>query len=502
MSEPDEEQRKHRAARIIQRKWRSRQSSRAREKFMSSGVRWKDAAVHAKMKVDREAADEGKNHPRDRWNRAVFFVSQMRNGNAMLKDNSGVESNQNVHKHLETQHWLELVDGRWQDADTEENFFKWYLKVSTCFFYLRSHLKVRLDQGGGKNLSLDECSRDQLEKEVRVQASSITFSLAFFTENNARLNYLVDIDNEGKLRWARNNELVDTTPGHWKDSGDGSGVVPEDFSEQNRPQPRPSFESVSSSSASSVDSNAATHYVDQTKGRHAWSRALRRYFTVRGLLNRLLRKTVRRNTWIWVTDRNYNLFVGIKDTGSFQHSSFLAGGLVTSAGLITIKNGMVHTLSPLSGHYRTSVGHFHQFIDKMAERGLDMDKAKISKAEAALWGIEHIAKWKKKQSELASKGKEKAIEAGQDVAVKLPLVNESWKREVLEGRKKAKPSTGDSEGKESNGESSSKTAERKLDSEDPKPAVESKESNDESSGKAAPVEIDNEGSKKSAVATQ
>ena len=38
--------------------------------------------------------------------------------------------------------------------------------------------------------------------------------------------------------------------------------------------------------------------------------------------------------------------------GSFQHSSFLGGGVVTSAGLISVKDGLIHTLSPLSGHYR------------------------------------------------------------------------------------------------------------------------------------------------------
>lgn len=42
----------------------------------------------------------------------------------------------------------------------------------------------------------------------------------------------------------------------------------------------------------------------------------------------------------------------IPDPGSFQHSSFLGGGLVTSAGLISVKGGLIHTLSPLSGHYR------------------------------------------------------------------------------------------------------------------------------------------------------
>ena len=98
-----------------------------------------------------------------------------------------------------------------------------------------------------------------------------------------------------------------------------------------------------------------------------------------------------------------NMFIGIKVTGSFQHSSLLSGGVVTSAGLITVKDGVIHTLSPLSGHYRTSIDasmhsrlnfsrlfspcqHFHQFIDVLGERGVDMSKARISKAEIALWG--------------------------------------------------------------------------------------------------------------------
>lgn len=47
------------------------------------------------------------------------------------------------------------------------------------------------------------------------------------------------------------------------------------------------------------------------------------------------------------------LYVGIKNTGLFQHSSFLSGGLVISAGLLTVRNGLLTKLSPLSGHYRS-----------------------------------------------------------------------------------------------------------------------------------------------------
>jgi hypothetical protein len=57
----------------------------------------------------------------------------------------------------------------------------------------------------------------------------------------------------------------------------------------------------------------------------------------------------------WDVDMKRNIFIGIKETGAFQHSSFTGGGLISSAGLIKVKSGRIHKLSPLSGHYRTSV---------------------------------------------------------------------------------------------------------------------------------------------------
>jgi hypothetical protein len=39
--------------------------------------------------------------------------------------------------------------------------------------------------------------------------------------------------------------------------------------------------------------------------------------------------------------------VGIKEAGSFQHSSFLRGARIAAAGLIRIKDGQLRGLSPL-----------------------------------------------------------------------------------------------------------------------------------------------------------
>jgi len=125
------------------------------------------------------------------------------------------------------------------------------------------------------------------------------------------------------------------------------------------------------------------------------------------------------------------------DTGNFQHSSFLAGGLVTSAGLISVKEGVIHTLSPLSGHYRTSIDHFHTFIDEMYKRGADMHRVKISRAETALFAIEHIGKWKKKKNKAVKKSKDDVNAVTRKLASAVhphPGETVNWKREILEGQ--------------------------------------------------------------------
>lgn len=54
---------------------------------------------------------------------------------------------------------------RWQEEDTEDNFFKWCAtrRMDLSIGFLNSS---RLDRGGGKDLSLPDCSREQLEEEV------------------------------------------------------------------------------------------------------------------------------------------------------------------------------------------------------------------------------------------------------------------------------------------------------------------------------------------------
>ncbi|KAI0375279.1 hypothetical protein BV20DRAFT_260531 [Pilatotrama ljubarskyi] len=174
----------------------------------------------------------------------------------------------------------------------------------------------RLDHGGGKSLSLKECPREQLEKERITYLSP-----------EQRLNYLVTIDSDGKLRWARNGQLVDTTAGRWKDAGGGRGIVPYDEPDGDS-EPRDSFSapSPSSSSSSSISRDADAemmHYVGlHRQPKNPVKRVLWKNFTLRGLFDKMLRKTIKRNTWIYVSDKNcsYNQKHPVHSTG-FDHPS-------------------------------------------------------------------------------------------------------------------------------------------------------------------------------------
>ncbi|KAI0348370.1 hypothetical protein BDW22DRAFT_1320933, partial [Trametopsis cervina] len=253
--------------------------------------------------VDRDAAASGKNTARDRWRRAIFLTLRLQDGNTMLADER-VQHADASRKYLETQHWLEMID-----------------------------VKHRY----GANC----------------------------------LNYLVQIDSEGKLRWARTGEVVDTTPGSWKDSGTGKGVVPVHLPEDPTLQHRTSFVMPAHSmgrtgSDSSLSNNGETGQMHYYLGpRPTGSRIkswLWRNLTPRGLLERLLRRTIQKNTWIYVS---------VSQTSLQVHSRMCLFEF-----LLLILD---------------STQHFRYFLGVLEERGVDMHKVEISKAEAALWGYVQIS---------------------------------------------------------------------------------------------------------------
>jgi hypothetical protein len=113
-------------------------------------------------------------------------------------------------KMMGLQYFLEMVDQKhrygsnlrkyhnyWKTQDTDQNFFYW------------------LDQGDGRNVDIPERSRARLDKEqVR------------YLSREERLNYLVKVNEQGLLVWAKNGELVWTKDELFRDSV--NGIVPVD----------------------------------------------------------------------------------------------------------------------------------------------------------------------------------------------------------------------------------------------------------------------------------
>lgn len=163
-----------------------------------------------------------------------------------------------------------------------------------------------------------------------------------------------------RVRVRRSQCQVDTAAGKWRDSGNGGGIVPDESSifnpasedDENEAgrSSRSRSGSVSSGSLSSasdsysasseLQDNEATHYADfDARKEKGWVQRHVQGVTPSGVRKQILRKTVRwvasasslsvipsltmprRNTWIYVVDMQLNMFVGIKHTGVFQHSS-------------------------------------------------------------------------------------------------------------------------------------------------------------------------------------
>ena len=253
---------------------------------------------------------------------------------------------QKAAKVMDLQYFLEMVDlkhrygsnlrtyhEQWKREDTTENFFYW------------------LDHGEGRYIDCQGCPREKLDREqIR------------YLSRAERLNYLVRVDREGRLCWAKNGARIDTTE-KFKDSI--HGIVPES-------DPTPAFtpaaviaeDTTTHESSDETDSEPSSREGGEDEDAHSHSheydgtadydRGMKKikHVSAATILDKLLRGTVKGNTWIFVADTNFRLYVGMKQSGAFQHSSFLHGSRISAAGSIVLKNGRLSKLSPLSGHYR------------------------------------------------------------------------------------------------------------------------------------------------------
>jgi hypothetical protein len=369
---------------------------------------------------------------RDKWRRAAIIAQRAGHDDtdsdvsSISSDETGDSPEKRAERHkareeaiakrkekammMGLQYFLEMVDQKhrygsnlrvyheeWMRRETHENFFYW------------------LDYGEGRFVDMAGCPRDRLDRE-----------LVRYLSREERQYYLATIDEEGRLCWAKDGTRISTTE-DYRDSI--RGIVPIDDPTppwsvpEDRPQtPDDEINSGDSSRSESSLENAreADRAAKYATPEFDGARPHRKIVNVSAatIFDKLLRKTVRKNTWIFVADTSFRLYIGIKASGAFQHSSFLAGSRISAAGLIKIKDGRLASLSPLSGHYRPPASSFRAFIRGLKEGGVDVSHVSVSKSYAVLVGLETYMRTRKKGRKMVEKltAKKERIVAPEEVA--------------------------------------------------------------------------------------
>ncbi|KAB2098043.1 hypothetical protein ES319_A01G211100v1 [Gossypium barbadense] len=85
--------------------------------------------------------------------------------------------------------------------------------------------------------------------------------------------------------------------------------------------------------------------------------------------------------WIFVLSAFKTLYVGMKNKGTFQHSSFLAGGATLAAGRLVVEDGVLKAIWPHSGHYLPTEENFQEFVSFLQEHEVDLTNVEQSPSE-------------------------------------------------------------------------------------------------------------------------
>ncbi|KAJ5112766.1 hypothetical protein N7532_000811 [Penicillium argentinense] len=392
------------AAGTIQRVYRG---YRARRELQGIGVaassRWMDITSQKRCEESQapnepawETESENPSPARKNWQRVVSIAIQ-----AGAYDRSVESAAPNIHekaneperlhgttsKMMDLPYFLEMVDEKhrhgsnlrayhsvWKNSPSGENFFYW------------------LDHGEGKNVEIAQCPRERLERDqVR------------YLSPQERAKYLVVVDDTGRFRWAKNNDLVETDTNQYKDSMQGVVRIQEGarqfrgnteaaLSEPGSPNPR-------SASPTIVDDEEDGDPKLSTREDYELGKAVSKFSRIKptAIYDHFAASLPKKDEmWIFVADTSFRIYIGIKEPGAFQHSSFLRGGRISAAGMLKIKHGQLRSLAPLSGHYRPHVANFRAFHHSLQERGVDLSRVLISKSYAILAGIEGYTLTKKK----------------------------------------------------------------------------------------------------------
>lgn len=198
-------------------------------------------------------------------------------------------------KMMDLQYFLEMVDQKhrygshlrkyhayWKTQDTNQNFFYW------------------LDHGDGLHMDMPECTRKKLDAEqVR------------YLSREERLQYMVEIDERGLLRWAKNGELVWTKDELYKDSIKGIVRTSENIPEYKYNIPPAGAESSGESDdddaegeqdefLASKQNDDDDRYVNE-EFRRARGPAKLKYVSAGVLFNHMIRNSMKKgHKWIFV----------------------------------------------------------------------------------------------------------------------------------------------------------------------------------------------------------
>ncbi|THY77622.1 hypothetical protein D6C94_02016 [Aureobasidium pullulans] len=254
-----------------------RQRREMRGLGLSASTRWFDVSRCPRPMSRDERARHASTHisspgnqiAREKWKRAGQIAKRAENDDTSSDEDFGDMESDEREKYLQRkreakaerekmartmgiEYFLEMVDQKhrygsslrkyhkvWQDSDTKENFFYW------------------LDFGQGKDVDLPERPRTRLDEE-RVR----------YLSREERQKYLVKIDDEGLLCWAKNGERISTSP-EWKDSMEGIVPIDDDTTPTWRNTSgrqelaAPSSDSDSDSDISVGSGEDASRYVNQ-----------------------------------------------------------------------------------------------------------------------------------------------------------------------------------------------------------------------------------------------
>lgn len=96
--------------------------------------------------------------------------------------------------------------------------------------------------------------------------------------------------------------------------------------------------------------------------------------------------------WIFVMSPAKKIYISKKMKGTFQHSSFLAGGATSAAGRLTVNNGILKSISPYSGHYQPTEENLDKFISFLVENGVDMSHVEMTSYEEQSSELENFSR--------------------------------------------------------------------------------------------------------------